>query len=172
VLAARRAVDQQNGWCAAPQVAALRLGYRCASRQPVDRKIIVRIGKFVARLARPRSFATVLVGVPGRGRDLVELGGERIERGILELTEKTPTEFAFVQARAGHSLAGVNCGIGPLLVWPWRSAVSYRPGTNASGPSKVASDRNGLATLGTSARSRRPVADRPARRASSGAWPG
>ena len=72
MLAAGRTVDQQNGGDVAVRVAALRIGDRRASRQPVGRKIIVWIGKFVARLARARSLATVLVGVPRDGGDLVE----------------------------------------------------------------------------------------------------
>src|SRR5262245_2751974 len=76
VLAAGRTVDQQNGGSVAVRVAALRIGDRRARRPPVDRKIIVWIGKFVARLARARSLATVLVGVPCDGSDLVELRGK------------------------------------------------------------------------------------------------
>src|SRR5262249_61961636 len=79
---------------------------RDASPQQADRKIIVWIGKFVACLARARSLATVLVGVPRDGGDLVELGGKRLECGILELTEKALAELGLVQARARHSLAG------------------------------------------------------------------
>src|SRR5262249_56889432 len=67
VLAAGRTVDQQNGGSVAVRMAALRIGDRRTSCQPVDRKTIVRIGKFVARLARTRRFATVLVGVPRDG---------------------------------------------------------------------------------------------------------
>jgi hypothetical protein len=72
VFAAGRTVDQQNGRFVAFRVAALRIGDRRAGRQPVERKIIVWIGKFVARFARARSLATVLVGVPRDGHDLVE----------------------------------------------------------------------------------------------------
>ena len=105
VLAAGRTVDQQNGWSAAVGVTALRVRNRRASRQPVDRKIIIGIGKFVACLAGPWSFATVLIGVPCRTHDLVELGGKRIERRILELIEKALAELGLVEARARHSLA-------------------------------------------------------------------
>jgi len=105
VLAAGRTVDQQNGRSVAGGVAALGIGDCRASRQPVDRKIIIGIGKFVACLAGPWSFATVLIGVPCRSHDLVELGSKRIECGIMELTEKALAELGLVEARARHSLA-------------------------------------------------------------------
>jgi hypothetical protein len=106
MLAARRAIDQQNGWLAALGVPALRAGDGGASGQPVHRKLIVRIGKFRARLVRPRRFAAVRIGVPRRRGNLVELAAERIECRVLELSEKAPAEIALVQAWAGHSFAG------------------------------------------------------------------
>src|SRR5262249_11906018 len=94
VLTAGGTVDQQNNWSGAVGVAALRVRYGCASRQPIDRKIIVGVGKFVACLACPRSLATVLVGVPRDRGDLLELAGKRIECRVLELSQKAFAELA------------------------------------------------------------------------------
>jgi len=105
VLAARRAVDQQDGRLAAVLVAPLRRLDRRPRRQPIDRQLVVRIGKLAAGLLRARSLATVVVGLPGRVGDLVELHRERGERGVLKLIQETLAEFALAQLRARHSLA-------------------------------------------------------------------
>jgi len=59
VLAARRAIDQENGAPAAIGVPALCGADTIARRQPIDRKVVIRIGEFVSGLPRPRSFAAV-----------------------------------------------------------------------------------------------------------------
>jgi hypothetical protein len=123
MLAARRAIDQQNGRLAALGVPALRVGDGGASGKPIHRKLVVRIGKFRARLVRPRGLAAVRIGVPRRRGDLVKLAVERIECGILELSEKAPAELRLGQARAGHSLAGRK--------------PRHRIGTNAAGPRRL-----------------------------------
>src|SRR6266480_5109469 len=123
MLAAPRTIDQQNGWLAALGVPALRTGDGGASGEPIHRKLVLRIGKFGARLVRPRRFAAVRIGVPCRRGDLVELAAERIECGVLELSEKAPAELGLIQARTGHSLAGRK--------------PRHRIGTNVAAPQRL-----------------------------------
>src|ERR1044071_561105 len=110
MLAARGAVDQQDGGPARRVVPALGLADRRARGKPIDRKLIVGVGEFFAGFLRVRGLATVCIGVPGGGGDAVELTGERPEGLVLELPEKSPPEFVLGQAWTGHSLARGRLG--------------------------------------------------------------
>jgi hypothetical protein len=105
VLAARGAIDQQDGGAALVGMAPLGSGNPGAGVEPVDREVVVGVREFGAGLARVRALAAVRVGVPRRSRDLVELGGERPERGVLKPIQEPLAELALAQARAWHSLA-------------------------------------------------------------------
>jgi hypothetical protein len=50
----------------------------------------------------------VRIAVVGGAGDLIELGLERIERRIGELRQEAVAEFALVDSRAGHPLAGLG----------------------------------------------------------------
>src|SRR5438270_14016474 len=85
-------------------MAALGRRDRRAGVEPIESDLVIRIRKFAAGPARAGSLAAVRISVPRRGRDLVQLGGNRIEGGILKMIEEALEAFAFAQARAGNSL--------------------------------------------------------------------
>ena len=79
--------------------------YRGACSQPIDGQIIARIGELAAGLTRVRSLAVVLIGIPGRGCNLVEFRGKRREGRVLKLREEASADLGRAQARARHSFA-------------------------------------------------------------------
>ena len=101
-------------------MAALGRRDRRAGVEPIESDLVIRIGKFAAGPARAGSLAAVRIGVPRRGRDLVQLGGKRIEGGILKLIEEALAEFALAQARAGHSLTRAHANTLTLVIRPSR----------------------------------------------------
>jgi hypothetical protein len=70
----RRAVDQQNAVrTGGVLMLSLRGRYGLAGGDPINRQLVVGIGKVRPGLSRVRALAGALVGVPGRFGDLVEL---------------------------------------------------------------------------------------------------
>src|SRR5438445_4772930 len=109
VLASRRGADQQDaGRCCRILMPRLRRANGIARRDPVERKVILRIGKSSAGLARSRCLAPVVVSVPGHGGHSVELVAWRIEGRVAELAEKAGTEFGFAKPGIGRSKAGLR----------------------------------------------------------------
>ena len=85
VLGARRAVDEQDArGLGGIFVASLRFGDRVARGEPVDRKIIIGIGKARPRLARMRRLAAVRIGIPCGVRYRLQFFLERVEGRIDE----------------------------------------------------------------------------------------
>ena len=80
MLAACRAVDQQNAWRRRRVLLPL-LGLLdgAAGFDPVDRKVVVGIGVTLPGFAGVRRLAIVVVGIPGRIRDTADGIVERRE---------------------------------------------------------------------------------------------
>jgi hypothetical protein len=76
-----------------------------ARRQPVDRNVVVGIGKTRSRLPRHRSFPRVGVAVPCRGDDGIEFALQRRESGVLEAAAIAPFELLPRQFYGRHPLA-------------------------------------------------------------------
>ena len=108
MLGSRRAVDEQDA-CGTVGVVvqALRLHDRVTRREPVDRKLVVRVGEAWAGLAGVRRLAAVRIGVPGRRRDRVQLLCQRREGRIGEARPEALLENLARQLGRRHALANV-----------------------------------------------------------------
>src|SRR5205085_6042856 len=106
MLASRRCADQQDaGWCGWIGVTLLCPVDTVASRKPICRHIVIRVGELRAGLAGYRRLARILVPVPGNGRDPVKFFSQFIECGIGELRKKSSAKLRFFELRIGSALA-------------------------------------------------------------------
>ncbi|MGY4228576.1 hypothetical protein ACVMIH_005937 [Bradyrhizobium sp. USDA 4503] len=109
VLAARGAVDQQDMrrfvWIVVP---ALRFIDGIARGQPIDREIIVGIGKTGAGLAGNRRLARMTIGVPGAGDDRRKLRLHGLKDRIGKSLAVAPFEFIARKLDRRHPLANVR----------------------------------------------------------------
>jgi len=109
--------------------------------QPLDREIIVRIGKTVTGFHGVRRFTVVVVAVPRRVGDFVEFFLKRLKGGIEELRQETFLEFGLVELNTRHAFAdfdlnhGVPSRLGPwltlmaamaFLTWPWLALKPFQ----------------------------------------------
>src|SRR5215471_15220707 len=134
MFAAGRAVDDQNAR-RGRRVFLPPLGGRdrLACFQPLDRKIVVRVGEAVPGFHSVRRLAVILVAVPRRVGDSAEFFLERLKGGVVESRQKALFEFRCIELDARHAFAGINLNhggpsrIGPWLTseWPWCSSPDH-----------------------------------------------
>ena len=129
VLGARRAVDQQDARRAVGVVMP-RLGRvdRMAARRSSRRRDRNRGRRTRPGLAGERAFAAIVVGVPGRGRDLFQRTRRGSKAGSLNWLRNRRLNSASSRRGTRHALAGLQCrhAFVPRLRWT-ADATPTRP---------------------------------------------
>jgi hypothetical protein len=109
VLAARRAVDQEDARClVAIIMTALRGKYCLACREPIYRNLIIRIGKTRACLACHGRFSGIAIAIPRCLDNGIYFSLQWSERRIGEAAAETFLEFLARQFDGRHSPADVD----------------------------------------------------------------
>src|SRR5262245_33855451 len=109
MFTARAAIHNQDaGGLALGSMFMLRLPYRLAGCEPFDRKLIVRIGKLLARLSCDRAFAALRIAFPSDLGDLIDFLAKLGERWICELLEEAVAKVLLIELGRRHPFAGVR----------------------------------------------------------------
>jgi hypothetical protein len=109
VLAAGRRVDEENPRRqGSVRMSGGRVPDRIACFEPIERKLIGRIGELAAGGLRFRRLSVLPVAVPCRLHDAIELWSYRIEGRIGKALEIAGTKLFLGEVGGGHSLADTD----------------------------------------------------------------
>jgi hypothetical protein len=149
VLAAGRRVDEENPRRqGSVRMSGGRVPDRIACFEPIERKLIGRIGELAAGGLRFRRLSVLPVAVPCRLHDAIELWSYRIEGRIGKALEKAGTELLLGELGGGHSLADTDVRHGqlpsPESIWSnFAQGFNALPHFKPREPARPGEARNG-----------------------------